>query len=60
MLRRSQVCSALRRLCLLGLAFGHGCAALGHAGLRPGAASPPIWTKKSAASPNGKTALLIY
>jgi len=33
MLCRSQVCSALRKKSyafLLGLAFGHGCAALGH------------------------------
>ncbi|WCL80121.1 hypothetical protein PPO43_09040 [Saprospira sp. CCB-QB6] len=29
MLRRSQVCSALRHLRRLGLACGHGCAALG-------------------------------
>jgi len=29
MLRRSQVCSALRGLRPLGLACGHGCAALG-------------------------------
>ena len=29
MLRRSQVCSALQRLCRFGLACGHGCAALG-------------------------------
>ncbi|AFC23063.1 hypothetical protein SGRA_0324 [Saprospira grandis str. Lewin] len=45
MLRRSQFCSALRFFSLcskkLGLAFGHGCAALGHSGLRPVGASPP-------------------
>nr|WP_148268447.1 hypothetical protein [Saprospira grandis] len=37
----SQVCSALRRLRLLGLAFGHPAASLGQFGLRPKAAKPP-------------------
>jgi len=41
MLRRSQVCSALQRQSRFGLAYGHGCAALGQGSLRSQAAAPP-------------------
>nr|WP_037350166.1 hypothetical protein [Saprospira grandis] len=49
-LRGSQVCSALRRLCRLGLAFGHPYASVGRSsfwGARGGAALAANWSRKA-------------